>query len=347
MVSLAEALKFDDSGQLVLEREALKRTPIDIGGRDIIIGFNEPALKFSKPSLEEGDLDAKLNARLPAYFLPAVEVARMQAKRPRFWIVSGLNMAFKWNAKTERQKKIMAIDNRLKFDFLRTFFERFFPADFSVIEYTVAQDVLRVPEEKLLFLWALIEERHKEDIARLKLILARFKKPHDFEHDDLVDAFKYAISHIFVFGDVNFEGNYILNPNGFLSIGGHQERIFNQIREYTIEMIRERGESILGQKIIFQDNLKLVLENAISTPPPYGGSFSGSGERRDYDEVIFENGRSLEFYDSHEKLQYEMRYMYEQLVPRQKYHDFWESYRERYFDLKARYREAYELAEDF
>ena len=110
---------------IVIPRQDLGKAKLDAGGRDFLIGFNEPAFRFSRNGLEEGDLDSKLNARLVSYFLPAVEVARKQDARPRLYLVSALNIALKWNAKNDRQKKIMMIDNNLKMDFLRSFLEHF------------------------------------------------------------------------------------------------------------------------------------------------------------------------------------------------------------------------------
>lgn len=355
-------INFNKDKQIILPREELIKYQIDIGGRDIIIGFNEPAFRKSRKKLNQPDLDAKLCARLPTYFLPAVEIARMQAKRPRFWIVSGINMAFKWNAQNDEQRKIMMINNRLKFDFLKNFFELFFKNDFSIIEYAVIQDPLRISEDKLLLLWSLIEKRYKTKINGIKIDLAKFKEPKLFNTEmisleakkflksqdkELVNAFKYAVAHIFVFGDANFEGNYILNPKGFLSIGSHQEKVFNQIRDFALEIIKEKGERIFGQKIIFENNLKLVLENKIQNPPAYNCAFRtfGSHNNRglEIDEVTYENNRQLDFYDNHPKLKYEMDYMYTNLIDRKKYEEFWDNYREKYFDLKNRYIEAYEI----
>lgn len=151
---------FQKSNQLTLNRDELKNTDIDIEGKTIIIGFNEPKFKKSKKDIDEADIDSKLNARFITYFLPAIEVAKKQRKRPRFFIVSGLNMALKWNAETEEQKKIMMANNAIKIDFLKSFFEKFFPDDFSLIEYIIPQDILKVPEEKFLSLWKLIEKKY-------------------------------------------------------------------------------------------------------------------------------------------------------------------------------------------
>ena len=95
--------------------------------------------RFSQHGLSEADLDSKLNARLPSYFY-LITIAKEQHRRPRLYVISGLNMALKWNAQTERQRKIMMIDNNLKLDFLRTFLEKYFYDDFSMVEYVIAQD---------------------------------------------------------------------------------------------------------------------------------------------------------------------------------------------------------------
>lgn len=356
-------LSFDKNNQAIIKKDELSNYKIDIKGRDIIIGFNEPSLKFSKKSLEANKLDSKLNARLISYFLPAVEIAKMQKKRPRLYIVSGLNMALKWNASNEKEKKIMMIDNNLKFDFLKTFFENFFPDAFSVIEFIVVQDPLKIPEEKLFSLWKRIEKNHPNETQEIKLTLARFKRPKLFNTEtlseeanlflnsqnmDLINALKYAVSHLFALGDVNFEGNYIHNPTGYLSIGGEQEKIFNKVRNYAHEILRDFGELIFEREIILKNNLKLILESKEKVPPAYNGAYRYRGDRKlELDEVTYENKRTLDFYDSHKKLKFEMQYIYKNFISKDIYENFWKSYEKKYFDLKSRYREAYRLEEDF
>ena len=63
-------------------------------------------------------------------------------------------------------------------------------------------------------------------------------------------------------------------------------------------------------------------------------------------EVTYENGEGLDFYDKYDKLKPDMEYIYE-FIPKDRYQAFWTDYKDRYFDLKQRYREAYKLAEDF
>lgn len=354
-------LEFDKNGQIAIKREDLKNDTFDIGGRDIIIGFNEPAFKSSQQD-ELPDLDSKLNARFITYFLPAVEVARAQKHRPRLMLVSGLNVALKWNAHTENEKKIMMINNNLKFDFLKEFFNYFFSESFSIIECIVAQDPIKINEEKLLELWKIIAEKYPDEIHQIKLDLARFKNPKLFngpvlsgeaevylkeQEQDLYNSYKYAIAHIMVLGDVNFEGNYIHNPVGYLSIGGQQEKSFNIIRRYAAEILKNETVNIFDRSIIHKDNLKLVIENKEKTPPPYNGYYRKNGDRTFLDEVTYENDYSLDFYDEHKKLRYEMEYMYENLVSKAHYVEFWTNYKKRYFDLKNRYKEAYHLEDDF
>ena len=86
-----------DLTEIPVSRSELKNRHIDIGERTLIIGFNEPRFKKSKKNLEIGDIDSKLNARMITYFLPAVEIARMQNKRPRYFVMSALNSALKYS----------------------------------------------------------------------------------------------------------------------------------------------------------------------------------------------------------------------------------------------------------
>lgn len=345
---------FYTSKQLVIPRKDLKKENIDIEDKTIIIGFNEPKFKKSKKDLQEGDIDSKLNARFITYFLPAVEIARMQKKRPRFCIVSGLNMALKWNADTEEQKKIMMANNAIKFDFLKTFFETFYVDDFSLIEYIIPQDVLKVPESRFLEFWNLIEKKHPEELEEIRFQFTKFLFPKEFNVKTYADlneeqkeklktvdasvAFKYAIGHLFVLGDVNFEGNYIHNPNGYISVGGEAEIFFNVVRDLAYKILKDSGE-LFDKQIIVYDNYKIILENEHKVPPPYNGMF----EKKDLLEVTYENEKSLDFYDTQEKLKSQMDYMYENLISRKEYENFWNDYRKKYFDLKARYKEAYNI----
>lgn len=347
---------------IYIARKDLGKAKLNAEGRDFLIGFNEPAFRFSRHNLEEGDLDSKLNARLPSYFLPAVAVARKQSARPRLYLVSALNIALKWNARTERQKKIMMIDNNLKMDFLRSFFEEFFSDDFSIIEYVVAQDPIKVSDAKLISLWKVLERRYPEEIAEIKLTLARYKRPQLFNteilsdqankflssrDEDLIGAFKYAVSHLFVLADINFEGNYIHNPTGYLTIGGPTEKSFNMIRELALKVLEDIAEVVFEREVIYKDNLRLVVDSKNHSPVPYNGNFDSYGnDKLKLAEVTFENGEPLNFYDDRDKLRPDMDYIYE-FVSKEQYEKFWNKYKNRYFELKKRYREAYNLKEDF
>lgn len=346
-----------------MDREKLLTAQIDIGGRDIFVGFNEPKLKFSDKNLEEPDIDAKLSGRFITYFLPAVAVAKQQQIRPRLYVISGLNVALKWNSRSEDENKIMIINNNLKIDFTQKFFERFFPEAFSIIEFVIAQDPLKIPEEKILKVWQLLEKKYPNEMREVKIALARFVNPklfndlndlsteakHYIENPDknLTNSFKYAISHIFAFGDINFEGNYVHNPLGYLSIGGHQEKYFNIVRRLGFQYLKDKAEDFFGRRVILKDNLKLVLEGKHKAPPAYNPSLKKKGGKSEVEEVTYENGRELTFYDSNQKLSEEMKFMYDSFVPKNEYEKFWKEYRERYFDLKKRYVEAYKLNSDF
>lgn len=343
-------------------RKDLNRTKLDAEGRDFLIGFNEPAFRFSRHNLNEGDLDSKLNARLPSYFLPAVAVARKQSTRPRLYLVSALNIALKWNARTEHQKKVMMIDNNLKMDFLRNFFEEFFSDEFSIIEYVVAQDPIKVSDVKLISLWKVLERRYPKEIAKLKLTLAKYKRPQLFNteilsdeanqflssrDEDLIGAFKYAVSHLFVLADINFEGNYVHNPTGYLTIGGPTEEAFNMIRELALKVLEDIAEVVFEREVIYKDNIRLVVDPLTRSPVPYNGNFESYGnDKLRLAEVTYENNEPLSFYDGRNKLKPDIDYIYE-FISRDEYQKFWDKYKSRYFELKKRYREAYNLEQDF
>jgi len=347
---------------IVVSRQKLNKRKLDVGGRDLLVGFNEPSFRFSNKQLTEPDLDAKLNARLPSYFLPLVAVAQRQQRRPRMFVVSGLNMALKWNAGNDRQKTIMLINNYLKLDFLRTFFETFFSDDFSVIEYVVAQDPIKITDAKLLALWKILERRYPEEITDLKLTLAKYKRPKLFANKrlseeaksflnsqdrELIGAFKYAVAHLFVMADINFEGNYVHNPVGYITVGGPAEKSFNVIRDLALRVLKDIAELVFERDVIYKDNVRLVVENKSHAPVPYNGYFRTYGDNKlELAEVTYENGASLDFYEDNSKLKPDMNYIYE-FIPKEQYKKFWSDYRERYLDLKKRYREAYHLAEDF
>lgn len=343
------------NNQIILERNALKNTHIDIKEKTILIGFNEPKFKKSKKSLSAGDMDAKLNARLVTYFMPAVEIARQQKNKPRLVIVSALPIALRWNAQNEEQKKIMTASNAIKMDFLKTFFEEFFPDVFSLIEYVVSQDVLKVSEKKLLDIWKIIEKKNPEKIKETKFQLTKFMFPKQFnartfsdlsfdkkkklDEVDATPAFKYAIAHLFIFGDVNFEGNNIHNPRGYVSIGGESELFFNIIRDFAYEVLKDFGEFLFDRKLEIFNNYRIILKNKHRVPPPHNGVF----RKKNYLEVTYENDEKLDFYKTQEKVREQMEYMYNNLLPEDKYQKFWSDYKSRYTKLKERYNMAYKI----
>jgi hypothetical protein len=348
---------------ITVPRHKLKSHHWDIEDRDFLIAFNEPAFRYSSKRLNEADLDAKLNARLPSYFLPLVTIASKQPRRPRVFVVSGLNMALKWNAQNDQQKAIMMINNYLKLDFLRTFFQTFFPETFSVMEYIVAQDIIKIPDEKLLLLWRILERRYPERIDRLKLTLAKYKRPRLFgdpkhlseeakafleaQDEELISSFKYAVAHLFTLADINFEGNYIHNPLGYLTVGGPNEENFNIVRKLAFDVLQDIAELAFGREVIYKDNLRLIVETSSGIPVPYDGYYRSYGtDKLELAEVTYENGADLDFYDQYDKLKPDMEYIYE-FIPKDRYQAFWLSYQDRYFELKQRYREAYKLSEDF
>jgi hypothetical protein len=347
---------------IVIQRRQLHKAKIDAGGRDFLIAFNEPAFRLSHKGADEEDLDSKLNARLPSYFLPTVDIARKQSVRPRLYVVSGINMALRFNARSERQRKVMLIDNNLKLDYLRNFFDKFFSDDFSIIEYVVAQDPIKISDAKLISVWKVLERKHPEEIDKLKLTLAKYKRPKLFsdrsisnkaeqflmvQNDDLIGAFKYAVSHLFVMADINFEGNYIHNPIGYLTVGGPTEEVFNTIRELALKILEDIAEVIFERDVIYKDNIRLIVDSQNNAPVPYNGNFeSYSSHKLRLAEVTYENNEPLSFYESRDKLRSDMDYIYS-LVGKNEYEKFWNNYKSRYFELKNRYREAYHLSEDF
>ncbi len=353
--------------QLVLDRSKLKNiNPELINGRDVFVGFNEPEFKISSKRKNIYDLDSKLNARFITHFLPAVDIARVMKKRPRLFIVSAINMALLWNAHNEEEKKIMLANNSIKIDFLRNFFDRFFTKTFSLIEIVVSQDILKITKKEIDIVSAFLSEDRSDEMLKAKYHLARFIYPKEFnktefrtlskekrriDEIDLSRAIKYALSHAFLFGDVNFEGNYIHNDIGYISIGNESEEFFNVIRDILYKFLAKYGELIFSRKIILKNNLKVVVSNKFRVPPPYNGMYKDKGSKknrvRELCEVTYENKRRLDYYNSQEKLKDQMEYMYKNLISKKDYEMFWNNYKERYFDLKKRYKEAYGIRSDW
>lgn len=342
--------------EFIIDREGLRDIDIGLEDKTLIIGFNEPKFRKSQKDLVFGDIDAKLNARMITYFLPAVEVARKQKEKPRFYVMSALNSALMWNAENDEQKKIMIANNSIKMDFLRSLFEKFFKDDFILVEYVVPQDMLKIPESKILYLWNLIEEKYPEELVEVRFQLIKFLYPRKFnvqKHKELnskqleelktvdaTSAFKYAISHLFVLGDLNFEGNYVHSAKGYFSLGGEQEIYFNKVRDLAYKVLKDYGGVLFERKIVTFDNSRLVLRDKVKVPIPYNGMLDGHGKLL---EVTYENERDLDYYESQEKLKPQMDYMYENILSKNEYEEFWNEYKNRYFNLKERYRKAYKI----
>ncbi|MBI4599752.1 hypothetical protein HY732_02415 [Candidatus Uhrbacteria bacterium] len=344
--------------EFVLSHAQLFQTPIDIGGRDMIIGFSEAAFRKSRDRLQEPDIDSRLNARLPSYFLPAVNIARMQERRPRLIIVSGIYAALKWSAHSDAQRKRMLINNNLKIDFLEKFFERFFPDTFSLVEFRRSVDFLKISDHKLELLWNVFEKKYPRELEIVKKKLLQYKNPKLFAQCQpseeeirslmvankavLRDAFKYAIVHLFAFADVNLSVDFAHNPRGYCSVGEHNEAIFNIVRRIGYEIFREVGEAIFDQDVFVFDNMKIAISDAKNAPPAYNGAVRGNGGLRSIDEVTYENGYRMEYYDARERLKPLIDYLY-RIIPKENYEQFWNGYKKRYFDLKNRYEEAYAM----
>lgn len=347
--------KVDAYNQFIIHRSQIAETPIDIEGKTLIVAFNEPKFRATKKE----QIDAKLNARFITYFLPAVQIAKKQEQRPRLYISSAINMGLMWNAQDGEEQKIMMANNNIKVDFLQHFFDTFFPDTFSLIEYIFPQDVLKVPESKFISLWNTIERKYVHELADVKFQLTKFLYPKTFNVKSIDDlsaeqikllheidasvAFKYAISHLFALGDVNFTGNYIHNPNGYVSIGGEQEEVFNKVRHLAFSLIEDCGELLFKKEMVLFDNYRIIVKDDFLAPVPYNGMY-GQNELL---EVTYENGRTLSYYDEQEKVTEQMQHMYKQIVSQEQYQHFWNQYRKRYFDLKERYREAYNITSNW
>lgn len=350
-VSLREAK------ELLLTHNELFTTDIDLGGRDIIIGFNEPAFKRSEKD-GEPDLDSPLNARLLSYFLPAVQIAEMQKTRPRLIIMSGINAAMKWNARNDKERKIMFMNNKIKMEFVVESLQTFFPDSFSVIETRSMYDFLKISDRKLEVLWNMFERQYPEALHDMKKHLLRYKKPTVFavpdiseedirkilelNKDELKETFKYALVHIFGLGDINLSFDFIHNPLGYCSIGEHHEEVFNVIRKIGYEILKDVGEAVFDQEVYCFDNAKIVIKDEVKAPPPYNGAFRTSKETTQIDEVTYENKELLEYYDKRPRLLPSMEYLY-RIIPKDVYAKYWESFREKYTALKKRHEEAYKL----
>lgn len=330
---------------ITIERSKLKETAVDIGGRDLLIAIGEVSFRRSSKDAEP-DLDAKLNARLPSYILPAIQIAKMQEKRPRFFLVSGVNFALRWNARTGIERKVMLMNTSLKTDMIKKFITHFFPETFSLVEPIVSQDILKVSEKKILALWELLERKHPEQAKELVKILKQFTRLDEDKNESIHRVLGYAVGHLFAMGDINFEGNYIHNPIGYASIGGEKEIIFNRVRKLLSPLIQDFTEVIFERGVITKDNMRIVVTTKENVPPPYNGFFKeNSGSlTTSLEEVTYENERPFSFYEEHGRLYEDIEYIYD-VVGKEEYKNFWDSYQKRYIDLKSRYQEAYQISE--
>jgi excisionase family DNA binding protein len=332
-----------DGKTVVIKHEDLFKTRFDIEGRDLIVGFNEPAFKKSKDDLTLGDLDSPLNARLITYFLPAIQIALMQKKKPRLIVVTGINAALKYNAQNEEQRKIMYRNNMLKLKFIEETLNKFFPNAFSIIETRLAYDFMKISEDKLDKLWQVFIKRFPERIAPLSESLKLFSSSGNTNYSNenkLRESFRYAVLHLFALGDVNLDYDFVHNEKGYCSIGEHQELIFNIVREVGYEILKDVGEVVFEREVHCFKNPKIVIEDKGHVPPPYNGSFRSNGNRTSIDEVTYKNSRELSYYDTRPRLKPHMDYLYK-IIPRETFEKYWKEYKPRYLELEKRYNEAY------
>jgi len=320
-------------------------TRIDISGQDLLVGFNEPAFKKSHDDLETADLDSPLNARLITYFLPAVQIAKMQKTRPRLVIVSGINASFRYNAENEIQKKILYRNNSLKMKFIVETLEKFFPNTFSIIETRLAYDFMKVSEDKLDQLWHIFIKRYPERMKPLAESLARFSMRGDENLTDekkLKEAFHYAVIHLFACGDINLDYDFIHAHEGYCSVGEHQELIFNIVREVGYEILKDIGDIVFDREVRCYKNAKIVIQSEGHVPPSYNGAFRSNHNKTKLDEVTYENKYPLSYYEERPRLKPHMEYLYK-IIPRDVYEKYWNDYQPRYRELKARFNEAYQI----
>ncbi|MCF7833775.1 MAG: helix-turn-helix domain-containing protein [Candidatus Pacebacteria bacterium] len=330
---------------VILKWSNLFEQGFDINGEDIIVGFNEPKFKKSKKGVED-DLDSPLNARLITYFLPAVQIAREQKKKPRLIIVTGINAALRYNAKNDFQRKVLYRNNMLKLSFIKETIENFFPDAFSLVETRLAYDFMKISEKTLDQLWELFKNKYPERVEPLAKVLARFSTSGSSvdinSQESTKEAFRYAVLHLFVLADVNLDNDFIHSPNGYCSIGEHQELVFNIIREIGYEMLKDIGSLVFNRDVFCFQNTKIIIDDEGKAPPSYNGSFKEEGGRKTLDEVTFENNLPLNYYDTRGRLKPHMDYLYK-IIPREVYEKYWNNYKNKYFDLKAKYNMAYDL----
>lgn len=332
---------------LRLSHDDLFTTQIEIREQDILVGFNEPAFRKSDETEETFDLDSPLNARLITYFLPAVQIAQMQQKRPRLIIVTGINAALRYNARNDDERKVMYRNTMLKLRFITETLEKLFPQTFSIIEVRHAYDFLKIPESKLDDLWTLFTKRYPEKMKPLEAELSRFvgRGESVVDGEKLQIAFRYSILHIFVLGDINLDYDFIHPAQGYCSIGEHQESVFNTIRELGYIILKDFGRIIFDREVYSYNNSKVIIDSIGHIPPPYNGVFRTTKTKTMLDEVTYENKLLLSHYDSRPRLKPHMDYLYK-IIPHEVYEKYWHDYKPRYTELKYRFNEAYGIKTD-
>lgn len=329
---------------IIISHDDLFKNNIDIGGRDLVIGFNEPAFKKSIEKIQTGDLDSPLNARLITYFLPAVQIAKKQKTKPRLIIITGVNAALKYNTQNNEQKKIIYRNNMIKLKFIEDTLNKFFPDVFSLIEARLAYDFMKIPENKLDKLWEIFEKRYPEKVKYLTEKLTNFSSGGKTitSKEKLTNAFRYSVLHLFSLGDINLDYDFIHNPNGYCSIGEHQELVFNTIRNGIYNIIKDIGDIVFEREVHCFDNLKIIIKDENSVPPPYNGAFRKSGDKISLDEVTYENNRELSYYETRPRLKESVDYLYK-IIKKEDYEKYWNEYKKNYFDLKEKYNLAYKI----
>ena len=118
----------------------------------------------------------------------------------------------------------------------------------------------------------------------------------------LLSAFRYAVLHLFALGDVNLDYDFIHNEKGYCSIGEHQELIFNVVREIGYEILKDIGEIVFEREVHCFKNPKIIIQDKGRVPPPYNGSFRSNGNKNWLDEVTYENGNDISYYDTRPRL---------------------------------------------
>lgn len=99
-------------------------------------------------------------------------------------------MALLWNARNENEKKIMLANNHIKMDFLKNFLDTYFYDDFSLVEYVIAQDILKISEERILTIWDYLNKEYKSELEEIHFQLAKYTYPKEFNQKSFSDLTK-------------------------------------------------------------------------------------------------------------------------------------------------------------